>query len=498
MWVCSSRAPAYRSRIDPGKPLRDANPAARYHQIEAMRRSARWLLPVLIGIVLASCGPCGGDGDENGDGGLSSPNDAGGRTTVTIWHSMSSPLNLFLQNIIDDFNASQDEYRVEAIYQGSYSESLTKLINSINSDDVPSIIQLNDTATQIMIDSEEVKPIQDFIDEEQYDLSDFEPKAIAYYTQNDVLYSMPFNLAGPILYYDRADFEEVGLDPDRPPRTLDEVRAYSERLTKRNAQGEVTRSGIALTISPWFFEQMLAKQGALYANSGNGRDGRATEALFAGQEGRQVFGWWDEMVDSGLGYNAGRQGFNAMLTLVSDRSSMAIESTAALGGAVAALAVANVDPARLGTGAMPAPEGEDGGIVLGGASLWVLDRSSEDEQQGAWEFIKFALTPEQQAQWHADSGYFPVRVSAYELPPAVARREQFPQFTTAVDQLHDSPDNRATQGALLGKFDEIRDRITQAFERMLAGDVDPGQELDSAAQDANEIMADYNRTVPDS
>jgi hypothetical protein len=33
---------------------------------------------------------------------------------------------------------------------------------------------------------------------------------------------------------------------------------------------------------------------------------------------------------------------------------------------------------------------------------------------------------------------------------------------------------------------------------MLAGDVDPGQELDSAAQDANEIMADYNRTVPDS
>lgn len=460
-----------------------------------MRRWVRWLLPLLLGFTVASCGLCGGDGNGNGNG-ISGPNDTDGRTTITIWHSMTSPLSLFLQRIIDEYNASQHQYRVEAIYQGSYSESLIKLINSIGSDEVPTIIQLNDTATQIMIDSKEITPVQEFIDQENYDLSDFEPKAIAYYTQDGTLYSMPFNLAGPILYYDRADFEEVGLDPDQPPRTLDDVRAYAEQLTKRNAQGDVTRSGIALTISPWFFEQMLAKQGALYANNGNGRDARATEALFAGEEGKAAFQWWGEMVDSGLAYNAGRQGLNAMLTLVSDRASMVIESTAALGGAVVALSAAGIETTRLGTGSMPAPEGQGGGIVLGGASLWMMKGASDKEQEGAWEFIKFAVTPEQQAQWHAQSGYFPVRLSAYELPPAVARREQFPQFTTAVDQLRGSPDNRATQGALLGSFDAIRDRITQAFERVLTGGADPVQELESAAQDANDIIEEYNRTVP--
>ncbi len=452
------------------------------------------MLPLLfvVGVALASCGG-GGDGGENG---LSPPNDTGGRTKITLWHSMSSPLNVFLQNIIDDFNASQDRYQVEAIFQGSYSESLNKLISSIGSGDVPTIIQLNDTSTQIMIDSREITPMQDFIDKEEYDLSDFEPKALAYYSVDGTLYSMPFNLAGPILYYDKADFREVGLDPDRPPRTLEEVRQYSERLVKRDAQGNVTRSGIALSTSPWFFEQMLAKQGALYVNNGNGRDARATEALFAGEEGKDVFQWWDQMVDSGLAYNAGRQGFNAMLALGSDRATMVIESTAALGGAVLALSLVDRDPKDLGTGPMPAPAGEGGGTVLGGASLWMLDRASDEEKRGAWEFIKFAVTPEQQARWHADSGYFPVRVSAYDLPPAVARREQFPQFTTAIDQLRASPDNRATEGALLGRFDQIRERITQAFERVLTGGADPARELEAAAADADKIIEEDNRTAP--
>ena len=64
----------------------------------------------------------------------------------------------------------------------------------------------------------------------------------------------------------------------------------------------------------------------------------------------------------------------------------------------------------------------------------------------------------------------------------------------AVDQLRASPDNRATQGALLGGFDEVRNRVTQAFEQMLAGS-DPVKELEAAAADATKSIQNYNRTV---
>ena len=460
-------------------------------------RQARWAAGVALWLLLAFwltaallSVSCDGDGETNGDRTPGEP------IKVTVWHSMSGPLTAALQRIADEFNQSQGQYRVELIPQGSYTDSLNKLINSVPSGNIPTLIQLDDVSTQIMIDSAAITPVQEFVDEDGYDLSDFDPKALSYYTVDGVLYSMPFNLAGPILYYDRQAFEEAGLDPDTPPRTLDEVRDYSERLAVRNEQGEVTRYGIALQISPWFFEQMLAKQGALYANNGNGREGRATEAVFASEAGKRIIEWYDQMVEDGLAYNAGRQGTDAMLKLASGEAAMAMESTAALGAAVALISIAGEDPQRLGTGPLPAPEGEDGGIILGGASFWIMKERPDDEKRGAWEFIKFAASPEQQGQWHADTGYFPTRLSAYNHPAAVQRRQQFPQFETAVQQLRDSPDTPATQGALLGAFRSARDSITQAFERVLAGAGDPDQELEAAAAKANDAIEEYNRTAP--
>jgi sn-glycerol 3-phosphate transport system substrate-binding protein len=439
---------------------------------------------LLIALVLASCG-------------AEDLRDDNGRYRIELWHSMSGPLTGALDRLVMDFNASQTEYRVEAVFQGSYVESLNKLIASLRGGDVPALIQLDDVSTQIMIDSGEIVPVQEFIDAEAYDLSDFDPRALSYYSQGGVLYSMPFNLAGPILYYDRRAFEEAGLDPNQPPRTLDEVRAYSEQLMVRNERGEVTRAGIALQISPWLFEQMLAKQGALYVDGANGRQERASEALFASAQGRAIIEWYDEMVESGLAIGTGRSGTDAMLAVAQGRAAMAMESTAALGAVVALIAVSGEDPARLGTGPLPAPEGEGGGIVLGGASLWLLRGRPEEVQRGAWIFLKFAMEPEQQAQWHADTGYFTSRLSAYDLPAAVRRRQQFPQFETAVRQLRDSPDNTATQGALVGPFNEVRSLVVRAFEEVLGGGADPDLALERAAEEATDVIQEYNRTAPE-
>ncbi|MEX1253791.1 MAG: ABC transporter substrate-binding protein, partial [Dehalococcoidia bacterium] len=439
----------------------------------------RWLLPLLLGFTVASCGLCGGDGNEDGNGnGLSGPNGTDRRTVVEFWHSMSSLNQVALQRIVDEFNESHSDYRVEPIYQGGYGDSLTKLINSLGSGDIPTLFQADDVSTQILIDSEEMTPVQQFIDDEDYDLSDYDPKALAYYTVNDTLYSMPFNPAGPILIYDREAFREAGLDPDRPPQTLDDVRAYSEQLVRRDAQGNVTRYGISLQISPWLFEQMLAKSGGPYVDHENGRAGRAVEAAFDSEAGLEIIRWWDEMVESGLGYNAGREDRDALLKFAGGEATMVMGSSAVLAGGAALLTLLGGNTDQYGTAPLPAPAG-DGGIVLGGGSLWVVSRASEGEREGAWEFIKFASSAEQQAQWHVDTGYLPVRLSAYDLPVAVQRREQFPQFTTAVEQLRVSPDTPAARGALLGPFNEVRDRIRVAFELVLTAGADPAEELES-------------------
>ena len=152
----------------------------------------------------------------------------------------------------------------------------------------------------------------------------------------------------------------------------------------------------------------------------------------------------------------------------------------------------------MGTAAIPAPTppaGTQSGAVLGGASMWILKRSSAQQQQGAWEFLKFASTPEQQARWYTDTGYFPTRISSYSMPNVQAKQQDFPQYKTASDQVRNSPNTPATEGALAGRFNHLRGRITSAFEQVLGGGGDPVAGLHSAAQDVTKDMQDYNRTV---
>jgi len=449
-----------------------------------MVKIALGVTALLFALVMLAA--CNGGGDT--DTARPTPS---GPVTVTVWHSMPNPAGRSLQAIADQFNESQSAYVIELVFQGGYTDSLNKLINTASAANKPAVIQLSDASTQIMIDSRIITPIQAFIDDEGYDLSDFEPKALAYYTIDGTFYAMPFNLSGPILYYDRHAFERAGLDPDQPPRTLEEVREASRMLVDSGA----SQYGISLQTSAWYFEQLLAKSGAVYADNGNGRDGRATEAVFDSEEGIAIIRWWDEMVAEGLAYNAASDGIDAMLKLATGEAAMAIGSTAALRISITLLRVAAADPSQYDAAAMPGPDGEGGGIALGGAAFWVLNERPEEEQFGAWEFLKFAASPERQAQWHSDTGYFPTRLSAYDLPAAAQARAEFPQFTTAIDQLRAAPDNRATQGVLLAPLNAVRDRLVEAFELVLASDTDPASELQAAADDATEIIEEYNRTV---
>src|SRR5438067_9841210 len=46
------------------------------------------------------------------------------------------------------------------------------------------------------------------------------------------------------LLWNRDAFAEVGLDPDRPPETLDALLEYARRLTKRDGNGKIQRIGM--------------------------------------------------------------------------------------------------------------------------------------------------------------------------------------------------------------------------------------------------------------
>jgi sn-glycerol 3-phosphate transport system substrate-binding protein len=418
-----------------------------------------------------------------------------GVTRIAFWHSMAGDIGgKSIPKLAEDFNASQDQCFVEPTYQGSYDDSLNKLRAGLQSNDIPAVVQLFDIATRLMVDLQVAKPVQDFMDAENFDTADFEPNVLAYYTIDGKQYSMPFNTSTPLLYYNKDMFEAAGLDPEQPPRTFDEVAQYAEQLTQRDDAGNVTVSGGAFAIYGWFVEQFLAVSGAYYADNENGRAEPATEAVFNSPEGVRILQWWKDMVDSGSFGNYGRTTVDTRNAFLAGQTAMFIDSTAVLRGMIDGSA----DKFELGTGWLPRPDEaafDNAGTIIGGASLWILNGRPMEEQECAWQFIRFLTEPAQQAFWHTESGYFPIRKAGYDEPLAQEWRAKYPQFQTAIDQLHAAPNNTVTQGALIGVFPTARQTVETAIEEVLAGQATPQEALDRAAETVTQAIADYSATM---
>ena len=408
---------------------------------------------------------------------------------LVFWHSMGGAGGEGINQLTEQFNASQDRIIVEAQYQGSYDDAINKLKSATIGDASPDIMQLYDIGTRWMIDSGYAYKMQDFIDSEGYDVSKLEQNILAYYSINDELYSMPFNSSTPILYYNKDAFVEAGLDPEIAPTTLDEMIAVSEALTLTEGD-KVTRYGANIQVYGWFFEQFMVKQQLDYANNENGRstEGATAVNFDSNGGGLAIMHKWKEAVDSGYIINLGRDSDTNKEAFTSGKSAMYLASTASLSGILSSID----GKFELGTSYFPSINADDqGGVSIGGGSLWMLDKDDQAKADASWEFIKFMVSPEVQVQWAKATGYFPITTESYALPAMAEHLEAAPQFKTAIDQLHAST---GSEGALLAVFPEARACIEENLEKVLNNEITPEEAITNSATTINKALERYNKT----
>jgi sn-glycerol 3-phosphate transport system substrate-binding protein len=458
-----------------------------------MRTSLLSLAAVLLlSVTLGACG-----GGEKGTPTAETPGASprAGPVTIDLWHSEVAANEEALSSLADRFNASQNEVRVRPSYQGTYDEAMAKLVASLSTGNVPAIMFPGDTYMQMMIDSGGATPIQDFIDQEDYDLSDLDEKGVQFYTFQDKLWAMPFTMEIPLLYYNKVTFREVGLDPEKPPQDLEELRQYSEKIIKRDGAGNVVRSGLALDIARWP-ERMLAGHGDLWVDNENGREGRATKVLFDNDTDRWLFQWWHDMVDSGLAFNVGRNPTMAegLLAMASGRAAMTFANTGALRSVIDVLEQ-GMQGVEIGVSRLPGVPGGTEGTCMTSYGLWIINVRPKEEQEAAWKFIKWLMEPEQQADWFAGSGYLPVSRSSVDLPAAQGAVARYPLFQVALDLYLNAPASPATLMAALGPVKKVDEAVYTGVEEMLSGGKDPEQALEDAAAASNEAIDEYNQRV---
>ncbi|UOQ48077.1 ABC transporter substrate-binding protein [Gracilibacillus caseinilyticus] len=408
------------------------------------------------------------------------------KVEAVFWHAMSGGGQESIEAIVDNFNNSQDKYTIIPEFQGSYEEALTKFRSVGGTEDAPAIIQTFEVGTKYMIDSGFIEPVQSFIDEENYDIKQLEENILNYYTVDDQLYSMPFNSSTPVMLYNKDAFKEAGVDPENPPQTFAEIKEAAEDLTVKDGEN-TERYGFSILNYGWFIEELIATQGGLFVNNDNGRAESATEAVFNGQEGQRVFQLIDEMNQAGTYGNFGSNWDDIRAAFQTGKTAMYLDSSAGVSATV------ENAPFDVGVAYIPySEEAERNGVIIGGASLWMTNSIDKEKQKAAWEFMKFLQTPESQAKWHLDTGYFAINPAAYEEEIVQEKWAEFPQLKVTVDQLQETKPSVATQGALSSVFPEARQQVVTAMENVLQG-TDPKEALDKAAEETNRVIEQANR-----
>ncbi|MDD7390460.1 MAG: extracellular solute-binding protein, partial [Lachnospiraceae bacterium] len=225
-----------------------------------------------------------------------------------------------------------------------------------------------------------------------------------------------------------------------------------------------------------------------YADNGNGRENAASAVEFdSNGGGLQILEAWKKLYDEGIAPNVGRGSDAGLADFSSGKAAMTLGSTASL-----KQILEDVNGKfEVGTAYFPATGDDDkGGVSIGGASLWALENGDEKKAAATWEFMKFLVSAESQAYWNAQTGYFPVTPDAYEEEVFKNNIAEYPQFQTAIDQLHDSAPQYA--GALLSVFSEARATVETEIENMLNGKQTPEEAVEKMASSINAAIEDYN------
>ena len=213
--------------------------------------------------------------------------------------------------------------------------------------------------------------------------ADFNPNvlAVAQDAEGNV-FGVPFAAYGLGLHYNRAMFEEAGLDPDAPPTTWDEVREYAKQIAEATGQAgyaEMTQNntgGWILTAvsTPWAAACRTAPVTRRRRRSSNAGTVEALEML-------KAMRWEDNSMGSNflLDWGTINQAFAAgqvgMYVTGSDvYNSLVTEN--------------EVDPATYGLTILPLA-GDDAGVLTGGSVAAIRADASEAEIEAGVKWIDF-------------------------------------------------------------------------------------------------------------
>jgi multiple sugar transport system substrate-binding protein len=314
-----------------------------------------------------------------------------------------------------------------------------------------------------------VMPMDDLIAKGGVTMDDILPGSLGVCRYYGKLYCLPWGTDAYALFWNKDLFQQAGLDPEKPPQTLEELAEYAKKLDKTSADGNLTQIGFIPDFE-WShtsdtYAQMFG--GSFYSSDGT-KITVATDPFVQALEWQKQFYVGPgvdkvERLKSGFG-DAAQNGFNAGKIAMM------------LNGEWIPAAIQQATPnLRYGVAPFPYPAAHPerkGQVVLGGTVVAIPANVKDPDL--AWKMLSWMEKAETVADVMVNNGNLPTSKKAAADP----RFRADPNFAVFLD-LANGPN---AKGYIFTPINsELNDKLGPIEEQALRGQItDVKSELQKA------------------
>lgn len=401
---------------------------------------------------------------------------------LILWHGMAGNLGTQVTHLVDDFNDSQKDYVIKAVYKGDYIETLTNFAASFRAHEPPSIVQIFEVGTSMMLSPKGViKPVDDLMREENMPLpkADFIQSVRQFYSRGGKLMAMPFNLSTPVVYYNADLLAKFGYNSSNFPTTWQSMELMARRLKKAGYPCTLT------TAYPgWIlFESYLAIHGLALTHANPVSVAYDTPQLTS--HFKRLQRWYR------LGYfRYGGRADEGTIFFTSKVCPLFSQSSGSYTGLAALV------PFHLGVAPMPLDTSVSKvrhANIAGGAALWAVAGQTPEQYKGVASFFSYLARPDVQKRWQAHTGYLPLGLQG--IYADIVKDSHQPVLDIAKKDLVDNLQGKPLKH--YGPQNQIRSINDEVLEAMFAGLISPEKALQESALRSNRVIKRFSRNTSD-
>lgn len=329
---------------------------------------------------------------------------AGAQTPVSFWYAWGGDEGAALESLVNEFNASQTDIEVRASFVpiGDGERILASLAGGAPAD----LITVWDWMVVPLGTSGALRELSADLQAAGVTEDDYLPGIWSYGAYRGEKYGLPTTLNVYAFMWNKDVFESAGLDPEAPPRTIEELDALTTQLTTLDNRGNMRRLGFYPNVTAIY---MYAFGGQLY-------DPETLAPTLDHPGNVAAFEWLTEYYQQ-FDINRIRRfqaGWGDMMSPYNPfyRGQIAMQE----GGQWEALSTQRYAPdLNWGVTTFPAPEGGRSDVTPVQSSFWVVPRNAVNGA-AAFEFLTWLTAPEQSARFAAALANIPPRQDALALP----------------------------------------------------------------------------------